>query len=184
MRRSPQAPFLWKRWPALDNIRLDLTCPVSVLLSLLKHMGGPDGRRTHQIRYPIGRDDVCSQTAAMGGAGILGARSAMAQSQGSRSQDSLIPPSMLEQGEPVASPPYGVPSKFEKEVVRPADHRDADRSVVVELHATAGSARNDHAERSLLRAPPQRRANHRPRHAPADDPRSRRPAAGLFDERP
>ena len=54
-------------------------------------------------------------TAALGGVGILSARSAMAQATGN-----LVPQSMLEQGSPIVTPAYGVPSKFEKDVVRRA----------------------------------------------------------------
>lgn len=52
--------------------------------------------------------------AALGGAGLLTAGRAAAQT----SEQSLVPNTMRHQGEPILSPPYGVPSKFEKNVVR------------------------------------------------------------------
>ncbi len=54
--------------------------------------------------------------AAVGGSSILLGRGAVAQTTPGRS--SLIPESMLEQGEPILSPAYGVPSVFEKDVIR------------------------------------------------------------------
>lgn len=54
--------------------------------------------------------------AALGGSSILMAKAAMAQTDGAAS--SLVPESMLSQGEPILSPPYGVPSRFEEDVVR------------------------------------------------------------------
>lgn len=54
--------------------------------------------------------------AAVGGSSILLSSRAMAQSAGGES--SLIPESMLSQGEPILTPPYGIPSKFEKNVIR------------------------------------------------------------------
>ncbi|MCK5931023.1 MAG: sulfite dehydrogenase [Fulvimarina manganoxydans] len=63
-------------------------------------------------------------TAAIGGAGLLTARDALAQAAGP-----LVPQTMLEQGQPILSPPYGVPSKFEDDVVRrPTDLTSTDLS--------------------------------------------------------
>ncbi len=56
---------------------------------------------------------------ALGGSGFLTAKG---QAQGAEAS-SLIPESMLVQGKPVASPPYGIPSEFEKHVVRLANDR-------------------------------------------------------------
>ena len=57
---------------------------------------------------------------ALGGAGFLAAKAPAAEGT---EAFPLIPPSMLVQGKPVASPPYGVPSEFEKHVVRLANNR-------------------------------------------------------------
>jgi sulfane dehydrogenase subunit SoxC len=57
---------------------------------------------------------------ALGGAGLLAAKAPAAEAT---EASSLIPPSMLVQGRPVPSPPYGVPSEFEKNVVRLANNR-------------------------------------------------------------
>lgn len=54
--------------------------------------------------------------AALGGSGILLAGRSMAQAV--QGEASLIPESMLVPGAPILSPPYGVPSQFEKHVVR------------------------------------------------------------------
>lgn len=57
--------------------------------------------------------------AGLGGAALAGpavlTRPALAQAAGP-----LVPESMLQQGEPILSPPYGVPSRFEEDVVRRA----------------------------------------------------------------
>src|SRR5437763_1295640 len=47
--------------------------------------------------------------------GMLVPAQAAAQSEGDRL---AVPPGMKEQGNPIVSPPYGVPSPFEKNVVR------------------------------------------------------------------
>ncbi|MEX6506054.1 sulfite dehydrogenase [Jiella sp. M17.18] len=84
--------------------------------------------RDSMERFDPGRRRVLTTAAlggaALGGAGMLGARSAMAQAAGP-----LVPRSMLEQGQPIVTPPYGVPSKFEKDVVRrPTDGTPTDLS--------------------------------------------------------
>ncbi|MFU0508031.1 sulfite dehydrogenase [Pseudaminobacter sp. NGMCC 1.201702] len=53
--------------------------------------------------------------AALGGSSVLIAKAAMAQDSGA---SSLIPKSMLSQGKPILSPPYGLPSEFEEDVIR------------------------------------------------------------------
>jgi sulfane dehydrogenase subunit SoxC len=57
---------------------------------------------------------------ALGGAGLLAAKAPAAEGT---EASSLIPPPMLVQGKPVASPPYGAPSEFERNVVRLANDR-------------------------------------------------------------
>jgi sulfane dehydrogenase subunit SoxC len=54
---------------------------------------------------------------ALGGSGVQMTKAARAEGAGA---SSLIPESMLAQGNPILSPPYGVPSRFEKDVVRRA----------------------------------------------------------------
>lgn len=67
-----------------------------------------DADRRRVLRAAVG-------SVALGGSNVLMARAAMAQGADNKS---LVPESMLVQGEPILSPPYGVPSKFEKSVVR------------------------------------------------------------------
>jgi sulfane dehydrogenase subunit SoxC len=66
------------------------------------------------------------KTAALGSAALSGAGflTAKAPAQGAEASP-LIPESMLVQGKPVGSQPYGVPSEFEKHVVRLANDRTA-----------------------------------------------------------
>lgn len=54
-------------------------------------------------------------TAALGGGGLLLARGGWAQPADGQP---LIPESMLSQGAPILSPPYGLPSPYEKDVIR------------------------------------------------------------------
>ena len=54
---------------------------------------------------------------ALGGSGISMTRAVRAQSA---EEPSRVPESMLVPGRPVVTPPYGVPSKFEKDIVRHA----------------------------------------------------------------
>ena len=64
------------------------------------------------------------KTAALGGVALGGSGFLTAKGQAQSAEaSSLIPESMLVQGKPVASPPYGVPSEFEKHVVRLANDR-------------------------------------------------------------
>src|SRR5579864_682290 len=64
------------------------------------------------------------KTAALGGAALGGSGFLTAKGQAQSAEaSSLVPESMLVQGKPVASPPYGVPSEFEKHVVRLANDR-------------------------------------------------------------
>src|ERR1700677_503220 len=57
---------------------------------------------------------------ALGGAGLLAAKAPAAEGT---ELSSLIPPQLLVQGKPRASPPYGKPSEFERNVVRLANDR-------------------------------------------------------------
>ena len=104
-------------------------------------------QRGNTTEFDAGRRQILR--AAVGSAAFGGSSVLAAMAQGA-SEKPLVPELMLTQGQPILSPPYGVPSKFEKDVIRRPTEIDPNHPFVLEFHAAARPPWYYHAERTVL----------------------------------
>jgi len=130
----------------------------------------------------LSRRQILESSALLGGALASGVAGQQAVAETATTNADNLPPNVPEwmkaPGDPMGSQLYGMPSPFEKNVVKNISKKTAAIYIRCGTDAAAGSRWHHHAERTVLRTPSRRRSHHRPRAASAD---AARPGGQAFD---